>query len=869
MAQSSVQNRLGAQPTLYQQRLQEQKKKEALAPKTSSSLMSDRPSPTFLAPKPIAPPTVISTEPLQLPWCEKYAPKTMGQLAMHAAKVSALVDTLSAMLKSCMLNRSKQFDTVIPGVRVLILTGPTGTAKSTAIKLLLGSGLINELLPLEKFNVDLIEYLNPVQYTTKTLDELDYGDTTHNFGIAQQSSGWSSTYESKLKPFLQQLQSQKYPSLSISGVQPVSISTSSSKPPSGASASSFTPNTDGKLKVLLVDDMPYLHDWRQKTDFQNAIKSILQGRDYNPIIFILSHTQSTDTSTPWQLFSRDILEHPSVKMLDFNPVNARLIQKALSAILKEEKVVLPKEDLLSLVETSGGDIRSAINSLQWMVENAISAAPSQPSRRSAKSSTSLVPTGPEYTKTQIMKKSTASKSSGKEEYVKVNVYASLSRDVSLSLFHSLGKIMYNKRLKTGDIDDAGNEVRELLDHGVVPKSSPLFRMPLKASPETIHASNVGHDSSGGLLMHYMHENYIKFFGELEDVSQAIGYLSFADSSFSGYYRDAATISEYADLVAMRGILFANAHPRERGFTSLVKPQSLQAFRTLRDNLEIVDLIYASPNLELDVKPGASGPAFTRSRRSGSSSSDEGKGMEVEVIGRGELPLHHPSFISRSQVATDLMPYQGFIMREMALRNPRQRNTIGLRPSEKSFVDVLCRFSSVRSGGAFSSSPHGAAIGEMSSVDDVDEYETTVKDRDRKRMVMENILRERKIPLQLGTLSPFFSSSSTAASSSAVSSSIYTSNAHRPSPQTLHPNPSVSPSSSVTATTSISHSSQASSSSQLPMAPIMTSTPASTPASSSSFRLGRLGGLQPTPLSPAKPTVSSTPSVVNLLDDIVD
>lgn len=853
-SQSMTSSRPDGHGSLFPSRKEEPKRTSSAKAKSSSAAPSVQMSSYLQAPSP----TSTQSQPTQtsqdhfppsyvLPWCDKHAPKSLEQLAMHATKLSALVDTLASMIRACELNRSHKLAQTIPGVRVLILTGPTGTGKSTAVKLLLGHGLINEKLPLERFDVELMEYHNPVQYTNQSLEDVEaqIDSRTKNSG-----NTWSSTYESKLKPFLQQLQTQKYPALSIAGIEPTGISTLQiSDPPSTAPISS-TPLVDSqssqsKIKVLLVEDMPYLHDWRQKTDFQAAIKGILNTRDYNPVIFVLSHAQSTDTSTPWQLFSREILEHPSVKMLEFNPVNSLLIKKTLTTILKEERLSMSKEELSAMVETSSGDIRSAVNSLQWMAER--SNGPRKPPTTSTRGAPKATPIEVDMPQSDIMKKSSKS-GANNDAYVKVKVFSSLSRDVSLSLFHSLGKILYVKRLHEGDVDDAGNTVSELRDDPVVPNTSPLYRLPMKASPEAIHASNVSHEhaGAGGLLLHYMHENYIKFFGEIDDVVAAAEYFAVADTFSTGPYREQATLSEYSDLIAMRGLMYSNAHPRERTFTGLIKPQSLQALRTRRDNFELMDLIYSTPNLEFNPAKQQE-VRFARSRNS-----EKSPGFTTEIIGRGELLPHQSSFLSRLAICTEVMPYHGAIWRE-ASRNRMSGKYNGiLRPAERAFVEIMCRFSIPSGPGASafaaptrsSASGSSTALGEMGSAADSDEYESSVKERDRKQIITNNILAERRAPLQLGTLSPFNSGTA-----SMASSSVY-----------RRANTAYGTAAKPTSAPTQAHSSSAMQVSTPTVQPAMSSTRLPGPYGAG-IRIGRIGGAA---LPQSQPV-----QVINLDDDIVD
>lgn len=848
-------SRTDLQGTLFSTRKEEPKRTSAAKTKSSSAAPSVQMSSYLHAPSssPAASQAMsTSHDPVavhaSLPWADKHAPKSLDQLAMHATKLTALVETLSSMIRSCELNRSHKLAHTIPGVRVLILTGPTGTGKSTAVKMLLGQGLINERLPLERFDVELLEYLNPVQYTNQSLEDVEAAIDSRT---KTTGSTWSSTYESKLKPFLQQLQTQKYPALSIAGIDPTEISTLQiSDPPISSTPLPNAPSSQGRVKVLLVEDMPYLHDWRQKTDFQAAIKGILNTRDYNPVIFVLSHAQSTDTSTPWQLFSREILEHSSVKMLEFNPVNSLLIKKTLTSILKEERLSLSKDELSAMVETCSGDIRSAVNSLQWMAERHLGGR--KPPMATSRGAPKATPIEVDLPQSEIMKKSSKSGSSN-DAYVKVKVFSSLSRDVSLSLFHSLGKLLYVKRLHEGDVDDAGFAVTEHDFDSLIAPHSPLYRLPMKASPEAIHASNVAHEhaGAGGLLLHYMHENYIKFFGDFDDVLSAADYFATADTFSSGPYRDQATLSEYSDLVAMRGVMYSNAHPRERAFTGLIKPQSLQAIRTKRDNLELMDLIYTTPNLEFG--PGKQEARFTRTK-----TSEKNPGIVTEILGRGDLLPHQSSFLSRSAIACEVLPYHGTIWREGSRNRMSGKYGGILRPAERSFVEIMCRYSIPTGTGlnAFASPSRPSAGGpsstlnEMGSANDTEEYESSVKERDRKQIIMNNILQERRSPLQLGTVSPFNSGTAS------ISSSVY----RRP----------ISAYTPAKATTAVSHVAPIVAAGQRPN-PVTAASSTQPPVSMSSTRIPGPGvGIRIGRIGQSQYAQTQQPiQVIDLDDDIVD
>jgi hypothetical protein len=128
-----------------------------------------------------------------------------------------------------------------------------------------------------------------------------------------------------------------------------------------------------------------------------------------------------------------VLEKHDASAIHFNAFTLLNIAKALRAILQNERRSLPEPDLLAVAEQANGDLYNAISTLQFVCTGAAAAPPpAKPARgRGGK------------------RKAPAAAASGGAEAASGERQASgvgyASRDSSLSLFHALGKLLYNKR----------------------------------------------------------------------------------------------------------------------------------------------------------------------------------------------------------------------------------------------------------------------------------------------------------------------------------------------------------------------------------------------------------------------------------------
>ncbi|XP_054571164.1 cell cycle checkpoint protein RAD17 isoform X4 [Eptesicus fuscus] len=390
------------------------------------------------------------------PWVDKYKPETQHELAVHKKKI----EEVETWLKAEVLERqSKQ------GGSILLITGPPGCGKTTTIKILS-----------KELGIQVQEWINPV------LSDFQKDDFKEIFNY--ESSFHIFPYQSQItvfKEFL--LRATKYNKLQMLGDDL---------------------RTD--KKIILVEDLPNQF-YRDSHTLHEVLRKYVQiGRC--PLIFIISDSLSGDNNQRL-LFPKEIQEECAISNISFNPVAPTIMMKFLNRIVTVEtkknggNITVPDKTSLELLcQGCSGDIRSAINSLQFS---------------SSKGRNNLCPRkkGMSSLKSDaVLSKSRRRKKSDKV-FENQEVQAIGGKDVSLFLFRALGKILYCKRASVTEIDSP-----RLPSH-----LSEYERDTLLVHPEEV--VEMSH-MPGDLFNLYLHQNYVDFFMEVDDLVRASEFLSFAD-----------------------------------------------------------------------------------------------------------------------------------------------------------------------------------------------------------------------------------------------------------------------------------------------------------------------------------------------------
>ncbi|XP_021078639.1 cell cycle checkpoint protein RAD17 isoform X2 [Mesocricetus auratus] len=319
-------------------------------------------------------------------------------------------------------------------------------------------------------------------------------------------------------------------------------------------------------KIILVEDLPNQF-YRDSHALHEILRKYVQiGRC--PLVFIISDSVSGD-SNQRLLFPKKIQDECSIANISFNPVAPTIMMKFLNRIMTIEasknggRVVVPdKMSLELLCQGCSGDIRSAINSLQFSSSKGENNLWSKNKRTSLQSDA-------ERSKSKPRKKH----SSALENQ---EIQAIGGKDVSLFLFRALGKILYSKRAPLTELDYPRLPAH-LSEHE---------RDTLLVKPEEI--VEMSH-MPGDFFNLYLHQNYIDFFVEVEDLVRASEFLSFADV-LGGDWNTRSLLREYSTSVATRGVMHSNksrgfAHCQGGGssFRPLHKPQWFLIHKKYREN----------------------------------------------------------------------------------------------------------------------------------------------------------------------------------------------------------------------------------------------------------------------------------------------
>uniref|UniRef100_A0AAQ5YXJ4 AAA+ ATPase domain-containing protein n=1 Tax=Amphiprion ocellaris TaxID=80972 RepID=A0AAQ5YXJ4_AMPOC len=442
------------------------------------------------------------------PWVDRYSPCSQAELAVHKKKIEEVENWIKG-------------HTSMSKGGILLLTGPSGCGKTATV----------QVLSLE-LGLRVQEWTNPTI--------LELYNSSH-FSCSSQLS--------QFQEFL--LRANKYNCLKMAG--------------DGES-------TD--MKLILVEDFPNQF-YRQPGTLHVILRRFVKTSRC-PLVFIVSDSLSGDSSSRF-LFPREIQEELDISTISFNPVAPTAMLKVLTCISTLEakkscgRMRVPDQALLeALCSGSSGDIRSAINSLQF----------------SSLGFWRMKEDRPVKSLGRVLSRSNQRKKKSKQPKEQEEEQAIGGKDASLFLFRALGKILHCKRevesvteLLLGSAPGAGLP-SHLLHH---------YREPLLVDPEIVVERS---HMSGEFFNLYLHQNYLDFFSEVEDVDRASEYLSDADL-LTADWMSRNTMGDYGCSVATRGLLHSNSQQVYVGFRPLHKPNWLMVNKKHRENCLTAQFLFRS------------------------------------------------------------------------------------------------------------------------------------------------------------------------------------------------------------------------------------------------------------------------------------
>ncbi|KNA13837.1 hypothetical protein SOVF_112860 isoform B [Spinacia oleracea] len=314
--------------------------------------------------------------------------------------------------------------------------------------------------------------------------------------------------------------------------------------------------------VLLVEDLPVASGRIAQGRLLNCLQLLVKSVQVPTVILITDYSagDSADAGMRhWEELSSSLESAGACKMA-FNPITVNSIKKVLSRICKQEKCNTSSEQVNLIANASGGDIRHAITTLQYACL-----------RQEKKVLVSS-------------EKCTSNLEAKVHDHGQKDAGSSLAygRDQTLSLFHGLGKFLHNKRDTECTISHS--------DDGFYLKEG-FTRLPLKMdAPEKVLCQAYGQARP---VAEFLHENVLDFLSQdaIEDAWSVVSYLSDADCLLSSVHRTVTrnyeienVIQSAAASVAVRGVLFGNAHPSPSRWHSIRRPELWQAEKSTRSNM---------------------------------------------------------------------------------------------------------------------------------------------------------------------------------------------------------------------------------------------------------------------------------------------
>nr|XP_057926113.1 cell cycle checkpoint protein RAD17 isoform X5 [Doryrhamphus excisus] len=448
-------------------------------------------------------------------WVDRHIACSKVELAVHKKKIEEVENWLRVHTNTSQGG-------------ILLLTGPSGCGKTATVQVLC-----------RELGLRIQEWTNPT-----TLDS--YTNNHHDWKMNIFPSSSQST---QFQEFI--LRANKYNPLKMMG-------------------DGSAPN----MKLILVEEFPN-HFYRQPGSLHDILRCFVKTSRC-PLVFIVSDSLSGDRSSRF-LFPTEILDEMNISSISFNPVAPTTMMKVLTRIATLEsgksggRVAVPDQAVLEMLcSGSSGDIRSAINSLQFSSIQDTSLAKEMSWRDKL-----LTTQSKGASKPTLRKKSKSTKV--KEEDQTVGM-----KDACLFLFRALGKILHCKR---GSSEGAeSSSVLSLPAH-----LCKHHRESLQVDPELVVERS---HMSGEFFNLYLHQNYLDFFSEIEDVDRASEYLSDADLLTSDW-TSRSVLGEYASSVATRGLLHSNSQQVSVGFRPLHKPHWLLVTKKHRDNCLVAQCLFRS------------------------------------------------------------------------------------------------------------------------------------------------------------------------------------------------------------------------------------------------------------------------------------
>ncbi|KAJ7713743.1 Rad17 cell cycle checkpoint protein-domain-containing protein [Mycena metata] len=443
-------------------------------------------------------------------WVDIYEPTTEAELAVHVRKVQDVRRWLDEAFVGGPSGKLRKYR------RILALTGPAGTAKTATMRVLA-----------REFDCEILEWRNAME------------EGSSRFGDDGQNDTYTSDHESLFSKFEAFLTRASTCQTIFADASDRGAKLSSSSPSSSSSNTNATQPHKRKRQLILLEDLPNILHAATQQRFHAALQSLIGAPQVDPVpvVVIVSDAGTRGEARDERLangvwgggregdgvldvrvvLGRDLLGGPYVTEIGFNPIAPTLMKKALQALVSTHFASAPKasgsaptkEMLDIVVETSNGDIRSAIMALQFSCLPTLGGSSGKAARK---------------------------KGGGAGGGAKLVLEAVTRREQSLALFHFMGRVLYNKR--KGDPPNSSATAKDIQrDQALDATLKDPPKLPKFLAAEERRTSRVNVDAlyadspiDSSLFSLYVHQNYTQFCNETEECEGVAEWLSWVDSS---------------------------------------------------------------------------------------------------------------------------------------------------------------------------------------------------------------------------------------------------------------------------------------------------------------------------------------------------
>lgn len=282
------------------------------------------------------------------------------------------------------------------------------------------------------------------------------------------------------------------------------------------------PTADYKNKVALLYGIPeWLKEFSKKKIerlevFNYLINELISMQNSGMLVFIFSESKEWSKSFISKFFNDKILQNREwFKIIKLNPITQQNIEKKIDSIRRQYGINLGQEMIDQIITSSNKDLRSILQNLQlyWSSNIGIEDIGHSYSNKRAKDknkSNINYMTQNNYSNVSLFENESVEKSKkfGTEMW---------SKDYGLSIFHAIGKFLYNKR----KVSSKQEPVR-------------LTYLEMKKKPRPKFYENhlnilnkVQTESSTFSL--FLYENMLDHFGDISDWAKVLEAYSLNDS----------------------------------------------------------------------------------------------------------------------------------------------------------------------------------------------------------------------------------------------------------------------------------------------------------------------------------------------------